>query len=189
MTGSAGRSRVWPAAMHHGIDLLHHFRDSHGVHLAAVVIAVLDGVLQKTAGALSRQTVSDDVAGALLVIHPGGAGDGNPHAAAVDIEAHIDGIGVPSGNGHHIAGPPAVQVFCGEGIVCVEVFVHIVTAKGNRSPPLMSNCQQKKRLSARVFQEPATASSKEATDTHPLGRNVRLKGSLRDLRDTAQGSS
>src|ERR1035437_5105444 len=101
-----------------------YFGDCHGVDFAARVVAFFDQLLEVAAGDLCGQLVGDDLAGALLLFHPCGAGQGNPHGAAVDVESDIDGVGVAGGDGHHGALPAAVQVLAAPAVVYVKIFVH-----------------------------------------------------------------
>src|SRR5258708_32288393 len=83
-----------------GIGVLEDLFDGHGVHLAAVVVAGLDGVLEVAAGGLGGEVVGDDVAGAALLLDPGEVGHGDPDGLAVDGEADVGGVGVAGGGGH-----------------------------------------------------------------------------------------
>src|SRR6202041_1724723 len=107
-----------------GVEVIENFRNGHGVDLAAGVIAFFDQLAQIAAGGLYRELVGDDFARALLLLDPGGTGHGDPHGAAVDIEADVDGVGVAGCDGHHGALPAAGEGFAGPTVGYVEVFIH-----------------------------------------------------------------
>jgi hypothetical protein len=57
-----------------GVGVVEDLVDGHGVHLAAVVVAGLDGLLEVAAGGLGGEVVGDDLAGAALLLDPGELG-------------------------------------------------------------------------------------------------------------------
>ena len=72
--GEAGKPRGSPGIAHDGVGVVEELVDGHGVrNLAAVVVAGLDGCLQIAPGDLCGERVRDDVAGAALLLDPGGA--------------------------------------------------------------------------------------------------------------------
>src|SRR5580698_10784659 len=107
-----------------GVDVLQNLIDGHGVHFAAVVITGLDGLFEVEAGSLGGKGVCDGVASALLLLHPGETGPGDPDGAAADVEANIDGIGMAGGDGDDVGGPAAMQDFPAPAVGGVEIFVH-----------------------------------------------------------------
>jgi hypothetical protein len=107
-----------------GVDLFENFFDGHGVHLAAVVVAGLDGLLQIAAGGLGGERVGDGVAGAFLLLNPGKAGHGDPHSTVVDVETDVDGVGMASGDGDNVGLPAAVENFAAPAVGGVEILVH-----------------------------------------------------------------
>ena len=94
----------------HRVCVFEHLFDGHGVHLAAVVVAGLDGVLEIAARGLGGEIVGDDVAGAALLLDPGKVGHGDPDGLAVDGEADVCGVGVARGDGDDGSLPVAVEV-------------------------------------------------------------------------------
>lgn len=106
------------------VEMFEDFRDTHGVHFAARVVALFDDLLEVAAGDLCGQLIGDDHAGAFLLLHPGGAWQGDPHGAAVHVVAHVDRIGVAGGDGHNVCLPLAGQVFAAPAVGDVEIFVH-----------------------------------------------------------------
>jgi hypothetical protein len=98
--------------------------DGHGVHLAAVVVAGLDGVLEIAAGGLGGEVVGNDVAGPTLLFDPGEVGHGDPDGATVDGEADIGGVGVARGDSDDSSLPLTVEVFAGPAVGHLEVFIH-----------------------------------------------------------------
>ncbi len=70
------------------------------------------------------------LAGALFLLDPGEARQGNPHRTVVDVEADVDGVGVARGDGYDVGLPAAVQVFAGPEVGDVEVFVHAFKRNG-----------------------------------------------------------
>ncbi len=70
MTGKLGRLSVRPASLTTALACSENLVDGHGVHLAAVVIARLDGMLQVAASGLGGEVVGDDMAGAALSARP-----------------------------------------------------------------------------------------------------------------------
>jgi hypothetical protein len=110
-----------------GIEVSQGLFNRDGIHLADGVVALFNQLLEVAAGDLNRDAVGDDLAGALLLLDPGGAGQSNTHGATVDVEADIHRIGVAGGDGHNVGSPLAVEVFAGPAVGHVEVFVHIVS--------------------------------------------------------------
>ena len=103
---SAARDRV-----------LQHLFDAHGVHLAAVVVAGLDGLLDVTSGDLRGERIGDHVAGALFLLHPCMAGHGDPHRTAADVKPDIDSVGVARRDGDDVPDPAAVQIRAGPAVL------------------------------------------------------------------------
>ena len=112
-----------------GIEVRENFFDGHGVDLATGVVTFLDELLKVAACDLRGKLIGDDFAGALLLLDPGGGGQGDPHGAIVDIKADIDGVGMARGDGDDVGLPAAVQVFARPAVRNMEVFVH--DFKGN----------------------------------------------------------
>ena len=104
--------------------LLKNFVDSHRIHLAAVIVAGLDGVLEVAARGLCGQIVGDDVAGAALVLDPGEVGHGDPNWLAIDGKADVRGIGVARGDGDDGSLPAAMEFFAGPAVGHFEIFIH-----------------------------------------------------------------
>ena len=72
-TGRVGIVALCLGFGHHGVQVARALLgDGHGVDLAAGVVAFLDQLLQIAAGDLRGQLVGDHLAGALLLLHPGG---------------------------------------------------------------------------------------------------------------------
>ena len=124
-----------------GVEMVEDFRDGHGVDFAAGVVAFFDELAEIAAGDLHGELVSDDFATALLLFNPGGAGQGDPHGAAVDVEADVDCVGVAGGDGDHGAFPCAVQVFAGPSVGYVEVFVHDISVSFARAMGKLSQVE------------------------------------------------
>ena len=97
----------------------------NGVDFPLRVVTLFDELFEMAAGDLRGKLVGDDLAGARLLGDPGGVGQGDPHGAAVDIEADIHCIGVAGGDGHDGALPAAVKVFAAPAIGDMKVFVHV----------------------------------------------------------------
>lgn len=110
-----------------GVEMGEHFGDGCGVNLAAGVVALFNQLLEVAAGDLGGELIGDDFAGALLLLEPGLAGQGDPHRASVHVEADVDGVGVPRGDGHDIGLPRAVQVRTTPAVDHVKVFVHVIS--------------------------------------------------------------
>src|ERR1035437_3584554 len=68
-------------------------------------------LLEITAGDLGGELVGNDFAGALFLFDPGCGGQGDPHGAAIHVEADIHRVGVAGGDGDNVALPAAVQGF------------------------------------------------------------------------------
>src|SRR5271156_2310518 len=107
-----------------GVGVLEDLVDGHGVHLAAVIIAGLDGVLEVAASGLGSKVVGDDVAGAAFLLNPGEIWHGDPDGTAVDGKADIGGVCVAGGDGNDGALPFAAKVFAGPAVCHFEVFIH-----------------------------------------------------------------
>src|ERR1039458_10615267 len=84
---------------HYGVEVVEDLGDGHGVDLAAGVAAFFDDLLEVAAGDLRGELVGNDLAGALLLPGPGVQRQGDPHGAAVDVEAAVDGVGGAGGGG------------------------------------------------------------------------------------------
>ena len=87
--------------LHDLIQVVQRFLDGQGIHFASAVLSRLDGPLQVVARNLHRHRVSDDLACALAVLHPGWMGQRNPDWPVVDQEFDIDGIGVAGRDGNN----------------------------------------------------------------------------------------
>jgi hypothetical protein len=107
-----------------GGDVLEDLGDGHGVHLAAVIVAGLDGLLEVAACCLGGEIVGDDLAIALLLLDPGDVRHGYPDGFAVDGKADIGGVGMARGDGDDGALPDAVQRLCSPAVDGYEIFVH-----------------------------------------------------------------
>ena len=110
-----------------GVEVRKGFVYGGGVHFAGGVVAFLDQLLEVTSGDLDGDAVGDDLTGALLLLDPGGAGQGDTHWAPIDVEADIHGIGMTRSNGHDVCSPLAVEVFAGPAVGHVEIFVHVIS--------------------------------------------------------------
>ena len=108
----------------HGVEMAEYLGNAHGIHFAAGVVALLDQLFQVSAGNLGGKLIGDDFAGAFFLLDPGGAGQGDPHGAAIDVKAHVDGVGVAGGDGDNIGLPAAVEVFSAPALDDVKIFVH-----------------------------------------------------------------
>src|SRR5579884_3964044 len=73
--------------------------DGEGVHFAAAVFARFDGPFQVVTGNVDGERIGDDVAGALVVLDPGGMRERDPDGASVGEELDVDGVGVAGGDG------------------------------------------------------------------------------------------
>ena len=124
MTGRLGSLVGASGLADYGVGVFEDLVDGHGVHLAAVVVAGLDGGFEVAAGGLGGEVVGDDEAGAALLLDPGEVGHGDPDGASVDGEADVGGVGVAGGYGDHRSLPGAVEGFGGPAVVYGEVFVH-----------------------------------------------------------------
>jgi hypothetical protein len=107
--GQAGQVGGAAGLLDDGVGVVEDLVDGHGVHLAAVVVAGLDGLLEVAAGDLGGEVVGDDLAGAALLLDPGEVGHGDPDGLAVDGEADVGGVGVAGGDGDDGALPGAVE--------------------------------------------------------------------------------
>src|SRR5271154_288842 len=94
-----------------GVGVLEDLVNSHGVHLAAVIVAGLDGVLEVAASGLGSKVVGDDVAGAAFLLDPGQVWHGDSHGAALSGQTGhwggAEGGGVGRGRGGLFCGPRA----------------------------------------------------------------------------------
>ena len=115
-----------------GVEVGEGLVDRDGIHLASGVVTLFDELLEVAAGDLGSELVGDDLAGALFLFDPGGAGQGYPHGATIYIEADVDGVGMPGGYGHNVCSPLAVEVFAGPAVSHVEIFVHVVSVSSER---------------------------------------------------------
>ena len=106
------------------IGVFQHFFDSHRVHLAPIVIARLNGVLQVASGRLRSQIVGNDIAGAPLVLDPGDVGHGDPDRLVIDGKADVSRVGVASSDGDDGPLPLAVEFFPGPAVGHFKVFIH-----------------------------------------------------------------
>ena len=113
-----------------GIEVLEDLGGGDGVELAVGVVALCEEALEVAAGDLGGEGVGDDLAGALLLLDPGIAGQGDPDGAAIDVEADIDSVGVAGGDGHDVGSPAAVEVFTRPQVFCVEILVHVISVSG-----------------------------------------------------------
>jgi hypothetical protein len=95
---------------HHRSDFAQHLIDAHRIHLPAVVIAALDGLLQVASSGLRRKVIGDHLAVATLLFHPGKIRHRNPKGLAVHREADIGSVGVAGRDGDHGTLPHAVQL-------------------------------------------------------------------------------
>jgi len=100
------------------------FVDGHRVHLAAVVVAGLDGVFKIATGDLCREVVGDDLTGTVLLLDPGDVWQGDPDRPTVDGKADIGRVGVACGDGDDRPLPGAVQLLARLAICHFEIFVH-----------------------------------------------------------------
>jgi len=91
-----------------GVQLGEDLFDAHGVHLAGCVVALFDDGLEVAASDLGGKLVSDNLAGAALLLDPGFAGERDPHGLDVDVEADVDCVGVARGDGYDVCLPAAV---------------------------------------------------------------------------------
>jgi hypothetical protein len=123
--GKCGDGALLSGFDDYGVEVREDFFYGHGVDLALGVVALFDELLQIAAGDLRGELVGDDFFAALLLLDPGDAGQRDPHGAAVDVEADVDGVGVAGGDGHHGAFPADVQIFAGPAVGYVEIFVHM----------------------------------------------------------------
>ncbi|ACO31465.1 hypothetical protein ACP_2867 [Acidobacterium capsulatum ATCC 51196] len=110
--------------MQHGIHVFQNLIHRHRVHLAAIVVAVLDDLLEIAAGSLRGQLIRNDVASTLLLLDPGEQRHGNPDRAAADVKADIDGVGMARGNGNNIRPPAAMEGLLSPAVCGLEVLVH-----------------------------------------------------------------
>jgi hypothetical protein len=122
--GEAGKIVGAAGFLDDGIGVFEHLLDGHRVHLAAVVVTGLDGMLEVTPGSLCGEIVGDDVAGTALVLNPGQVGHGDPDGLAVDGKSDVGGVCVPRGDGDDGPLPEAVELFPGPTVGHFKVFIH-----------------------------------------------------------------
>lgn len=122
--GKGGHAAVLLNLGNDGVKMIEDLRHAHGVDLARGVVALFDELLEVAAGNLHGELVGDNFARALLLLHPCGAGQRDPHWPLVHIEAHIHSIGVARGDGDNVGLPAAMQVFAAPAISDVEFLVH-----------------------------------------------------------------
>src|SRR5882757_6096176 len=122
--GEAGELRCASGFVEDGIDVIENLIDGHGVHLAAVVVAGLDGRLEVASSGLSGEVVGDDLAVAALLLDPRSIGHGDPDRAAIDGEADIGGIGMAGSDGDDGSLPHDTEGLLGPAVRYFEVFIH-----------------------------------------------------------------
>jgi len=131
--GKLRNSMLVPGFVDHGVEMSQHFGNRDGVDLTISVVALFDELLEMPTGNLDGELVGDDLAGALLLLHPCGAGQGDPHGPAVDVKPNVYGVGVARGNRHDVGFPRAVKVFATPTVGHMEIFIHAL--KGTRFFP------------------------------------------------------
>jgi hypothetical protein len=122
--GKAGKIVGAASFFYDGAGVFENLIDRHGVHLPAIVVTGLDGVLQIPPGCLSRKIIRNDVAGTTLLFDPRQVRHRDPDGSVVDGEADVGGIGMPRRDSHHRPLPNAVKVFSGPAVGYFEVFIH-----------------------------------------------------------------
>jgi hypothetical protein len=83
-----------------------------------------ESLLQVMAGNLNGKCVGDHLAGAIVVLNPGGVRERNPNRAPVDQELEIDGIGVACGDRYDQRLIDTVHFFLGPAVYGFEILVH-----------------------------------------------------------------
>ena len=112
---------------YYSVEKGEYFRHGHGVDFAERIVAFFDELLEMAASDLCRELIGDDFAGAFLLLDPSSARQGDPHGAAVYVEANVDSVGVARGDGHDGAFPAAVQILAGPAVGDVKILVHVLS--------------------------------------------------------------
>src|ERR1700722_15773360 len=102
-------------------------RNRHGVDFAPGVIAFFYQLFEVATGNLDSKLVGNHFAGALLLLEPRSAGQGDPHGFPVHVETYIHRVGVTRGYCHNVGLPRAVQVFPAPAVGHMEIFVHAIS--------------------------------------------------------------
>ena len=106
------------------IEVSQRFVDRERVHLPPYALAGLESGLQVMAGDLDGERVGDHLAGAVLVLHPGGMRERDPDFSPVDEELEVYGIGMARGYGHDHGLVDAVNLFLRPAVGGSEVLKH-----------------------------------------------------------------
>lgn len=122
--GEAGKIVGTAGLFDDGFGVVENLFDGHRVHLTAVVVAGLNGMLEIAAGSLGGKIVGDDVACATLLLDPGEVGHGDPYRLAVYGKANVGSVGVTRGDGDDSSLPYTVELFAGPTVGHFEVFIH-----------------------------------------------------------------
>jgi uridylate kinase len=124
-----------PDFLQNGFEVREHLIHGEGVHLPAIVIAALDGLLQIAAGNLRGQAVGDGAAGTALILRPGWMRQCDPNRAARDVKADIYGVGMARGNGNDVGLPDTMQILAAPAVGGMEVLIHIFRVPVRKAGP------------------------------------------------------
>src|ERR1700729_2928340 len=75
-------------------------------------------------GNLDGERIGNGLVSTILVLDPGGKGQGHPHRAAVDHKLYIHGIGMASGHRNDEGLIKTVNIFLGPAVTCVKILIH-----------------------------------------------------------------
>ena len=114
----------------HGIKMREGLLDGERIHVLSKAVAVFKRGLQKMASDFDGESVSEHLAGAIVVFHPGGKRKRDPDRMTVGEEFQIDGIGVARGDGNDERLVDAMDFLFRPAIEGLEVLVHAVRIAG-----------------------------------------------------------